>query len=434
MDQERPGNDHHSAWVEALPPKERFDILAVPWRRWHLKIVRRGDIAVALPAHIPRVLATVLLFAVVWGPWRESVAGAPASAKARPFQSIRMIDASTGWALAGPHCVLRTEDGGVHWRNVTPPTMPPTVDGQEPAAFSLTSLAAWVAVSSPTSKGSSMTGPVQVFRTADGGHAWRSVTFRTGDVFQITFVNPRTGWLIAYLTGGMMSDLVEIFRTLDGGMTWVKVASAGDETMPPGVPSSGLPRSGKKSGIGFVNATTGWLAGYTPQPDFVYLYETHDGGRTWRRQDLPRVQGRRGEDIVTLPPTFFSPQRGVLPTRVSREKDSGTVVYLTRDGGSTWRPTSMAPAAAYGHSEAYQFLDADRWWIIGDAGLLSTSDGGRHWEPRARPDVGESPGLSFASANVGWAFSKDRAVLFHTVDGGRRWSPLPYTVTPVCAR
>ena len=33
--------------------------------------------------------------------------------------SLHMIDASTGWALTG-QTVLRTTDGGVHWKNVTP--------------------------------------------------------------------------------------------------------------------------------------------------------------------------------------------------------------------------------------------------------------------------------------------------------------------------
>src|SRR2546429_10026543 len=34
--------------------------------------------------------------------------------------SLHMIDPTTGWALS-EHAVLRTADGGFHWKNVTPP-------------------------------------------------------------------------------------------------------------------------------------------------------------------------------------------------------------------------------------------------------------------------------------------------------------------------
>src|SRR2546427_10801676 len=34
--------------------------------------------------------------------------------------SLHMIDPFTGWAL-GEHAVLRTSDGGLQWKNVTPP-------------------------------------------------------------------------------------------------------------------------------------------------------------------------------------------------------------------------------------------------------------------------------------------------------------------------
>lgn len=389
-------------------------------KRGTLRRLASPDI-VALLGPVRRGIAGLLLAALL-SPWSDTAARPAVSAALPPLQSMRMMDSSRGWALATHRCVLRTEDGGVHWSNVTPAGMPAGVEPQPPVAYFRTPLTAWVVAHS------------KVFRTVDGGRTWRSAMLETGDVFQITFVDARNGWLIAFLNGGMMSDLVEIFRTVDGGVTWVKVASAGDETMPPGAPSSGLPRSGKKYGIGFANATTGWVVGYAPRSNYIYLYVTRDGGRTWRKEDLPRPPGPPADDISTLRPTFFSTQRGALPIEVSRANDRGIVVYTTRDGGASWRPTTMAPSTTYGRDEMYYLADADHWWIIGDAGLIATSDGGRHWEVRTRPSPRDRLAVIFVTSNAGWAFSQDRAVLFRTADGGRRWTPLSHTVSPPCRR
>ena len=82
-------------------------------------MLRRRDIA-ALLANVRRVLAVGFLLAVIWGPWRDTSAGEAVSVAVPPLRSVRMIDVSRGWALTDHDCVLHTEDGGVHWRNVTP--------------------------------------------------------------------------------------------------------------------------------------------------------------------------------------------------------------------------------------------------------------------------------------------------------------------------
>src|SRR6266699_3376228 len=54
--------------------------------------------------------------------------------------SLHMIDPTTGWALS-EHAVLRTADGGFHWKNVTPPN---TLLTRESIADFLTASLAWV--------------------------------------------------------------------------------------------------------------------------------------------------------------------------------------------------------------------------------------------------------------------------------------------------
>jgi photosystem II stability/assembly factor-like uncharacterized protein len=55
-----------------------------------------------------------------------------------------------------------------------------------------------------------------VLRTRDGGRHWKAVIDADADSFgSICFVGSRAGWVVA--------DLLSLFRTLDGGETWQKV-------------------------------------------------------------------------------------------------------------------------------------------------------------------------------------------------------------------
>src|ERR1700680_45390 len=79
------------------------------------------------------------------------------------LQSIHMIDETTGWAMT-QNAVLRTTDGGVHWKDVTPADRP-LISGIN--AHFLTVSNAWVSMS-PTASSTTL-----VFHTSDGGQSWQ---------------------------------------------------------------------------------------------------------------------------------------------------------------------------------------------------------------------------------------------------------------------
>src|SRR6266513_4967339 len=182
--------------------------------------------------------------------------------------SLHMIDLTTGWAL-GEHAVLRTSDGGLQWKNVTPPH---TLLTRESMAAFLTASLAWVAT--PQTNGTT----AQLLRTSDGGQTWQQSTVQATFLRQITFIDSQHGWIISGwgATGGA-AEAVSVFRTSDGGKTWSNVASAlpaSTDTPPPGQ----LPFGGQKSGIHFLNVSTGWITGTVMASDLAWLYVSHDGG------------------------------------------------------------------------------------------------------------------------------------------------------------
>lgn len=166
----------------------------------------------------------------------------------------------------------------------------------------------------------------------------------------------------------------------------------------------------------FVTAKIGWLTGL----DSVWM--TRDGGVTWRRQ---------------MPGHFrmiaFVGSSGWLAA------DDGHSVrnYRTEDLGQTWRqcgplwePSEVAPwASAF-------FLDPKNGWMtVGSfdnrrrpygGGVARTTDGGCTWRVLWRDDdAAENLGdIQFLDAAFGWLFASHGRLL-ETRDGGLHWKPLP---------
>jgi photosystem II stability/assembly factor-like uncharacterized protein len=369
---------------------------------------------------IAAVLVAALLVSaliLVLNRTHQSSVGTPAKPTGglNSLLSLHMIDASTGWALS-KHTVLRTTDGGVHWQNVTPPGA--TLTQSSIADFRAASIAS---IATPQPDGAS----TQVLHTADGGQTWQQATIQMPFPRQISFIDPQHGWVLAAVRPpGGAAEPVGVFRTTDGGKTWVNVATAlFADTTPPGR----LPYGGQKTGMRFLDASTGWVTGTVSLSNLAWLYVTHDGGSTWQQQSLLMPQGVPSARLSILSPTFFSAADGILPitfSNVTTDSDIAIDIYATHDGGRTWQSTAPVSAAL----RILGFADMQHWWATDGTMLYSTGDGGNHW-------IKISPGenfkniaqLDFVSDKVGWAISStalDSSSLLKTVDGGRTWTTI----------
>jgi photosystem II stability/assembly factor-like uncharacterized protein len=309
-----------------------------------------------------------------------------------------MFDAATGWAETSTS-LLRTTDGWRNWADVTPHRA--ALLG---AGYFLTSAEAWIGEASGLSAPAGQQPAVVVSHTTDGGRTWQPAAIPVAvpeGIFSMSFIGERDGWCEAAVGGSAGTDLVEILRTTDGGQSWSAV--------------SDFPQSGHKTGLVFVNATTGWATS-------AGLYVTHDAGVTWRAQPLPDPPGD-GPASAGLP-TFFGDHDGLLP--------AGTKVLVTHDGGTTWQPvpgSSLPP-----QSGLVTFLELEHGWAAAAGGpaLYRTEDGGAHWAeltPAIAAGIAGIVDLNFTSAEVGWALgSSDNpqdTQLFETTDGGTTWTRIP---------
>lgn len=351
-------------------------------------------------------------------------------ARLHPGQSVtvtrvRMHDTAAGWGLGGEIAVgdhvLRTDDGGETWRDVTPPEPAPGPGepGKVAVGFFLDASSAWATYYLDPAQEPPV--PV-VWRTRDGGGSWEaSQPLDTGDMMEpyqpsdIRFVDDRNGWLLVHRGAGMNHDYVSLYRTADGGESWAQIVDpASDNSI----------QSCYKTGIVFADPQTGWLTrdcyGVVPGLSFD---RTSDGGATWQSQPLPPPA--EAPDLFdrafcgVYSPHLFSPQAGVLAVTCNDMNDPAKqshYLYATTDGGQAWN-THPFPGGAL------QLLSPNVGWALAQD-IHQTHDGGNTW---TRAGVVSWDGqFSFVDDRNGWAVARsgEDIALVRTSNAGRTWQLL----------
>ena len=365
----------------------------------------------------------------------------------------KMVSATTAWARGG----LRTVDGGLHWRDVSPPDLregsstplyPPGYTD-----FYLDGDHAWQAAvyGSLTSCNDHVT----TFATADGGKTWQqsatvALHLPANDQAgypQLGFTSPRSGWLWVPI-GLQGSDMGKgpvitsayLFATSDGGLTWRRLATIDPSRLPSlPTPSGNCPLS--LGQVTFSSATAGWM---TADCVNSRILTTSDGGVTWtlRSLNLPC------QCQVELP-TFVDEKHGFVQFYGNDPTATGPSVMSTSDGGATWRTLPVLPSGGY--SMALTFADADNLWDLvtppewtkmsgGKDSLYHSSDGGQSWKlVQDGLPIGRAYQLLFADpkngmvaqprnatwslATPGFADANDIELVF-TSDGGHTWKEI----------
>ncbi|HEY5731925.1 MAG TPA: hypothetical protein VIS72_17900 [Anaerolineales bacterium] len=329
--------------------------------------------------------------------------------------SIRFLNSLDGWGVTETQ-VVRTNDGGITWYNVTPPDI--TEAGYSVALVALDNDHIWV--HAPDFGNYPNSG--FLYRTSDGGITWTSanVPFSSGDIH---FLDAYNGWVLANLGVGAGSNAVAVHQTTDGGVTWTRQFTNDPNNADAG---GSLPLGGLKSGIASANMQTAWVYGVVYSQGTVYLYRTDDGGLNWSEATLPLPPDAEHFELSIDQDQmkFVSPTDGFIAMRLTGDTYQ-LAVYVTRDSGSTWvlTPTLIPDGGSA------DFMSAEEIIIYNGNQFYVTRDAARTWSI-IPPDVKFGDvyaGMDFSDPGTGWVITLDpnnHRSLYKTGDGGATWFPI----------
>ena len=139
------------------------------------------------------------------------------------------------------------------------------------------------------------------------------------------------------------------------------------------------------------------------------VLRTVDGGTTWHAGKVPGADSLQFRDVHALDANHAW-VLSIGPGPSSR-------IYYTADGGTNWslQYTNQDPDAFY---DCFGFWDASRAIVVGDAvkghtGILTTDDGGLHWNP--------TPPVTTPTAPAGEGSFAASGTCLVTGAGGRAW-------------
>lgn len=334
---------------------------------------------------------------------------------------IQMISQERGWGVGGLNGssdhILRTNDGGQTWMDVTPPEPAPGEDDppKSSVAYFLDPMTGWVVYYEESVEPRPI--HLRVWGTTNGGETWEpsraiDLEFLGSTDFPpaLGFEDADNGWLIArHGPAGMHRYPVYLLRTTDGGKSWEMAIT----------PAEGGLQSCRKSGIDFGSQMVGWATVADCPIVAPEVAVTHDGGRSWEALTLP-APDNRPELFETELCEGHSPQLvSDLIGAVAVNCRTGLMlnyIYLTSDGGETWE-SHLYPGgdlALMNPKMAYAF----------DRHIHQTLDGGQSWDHVKT--VQWDGQFSFVTDQVGWAVARqgDALALVTTINGGRTWNLL----------
>jgi len=317
---------------------------------------------------------------------------------------IEMLDTQNGWAQA-EGMILRTENGGESWLNVTPPDI--LSNPAYAKSFFLDETIGWFLLEDIDKPNAG-----EIYRTLDGGGTWlwRAIPFGRAE---FGFIDSENGYALSSMGSAAGSMGVSVWTTVNGGGDFNRVFFH-----EPGFEYT-MPFGGIKIGISCRDPLNGWVGGAIPMDGVIWLYRSVDGGLSWAEQKVDLPAGYENYQTSTYAPLFFDDGLATLPVQLSGEK-SGYVFYHSSDGGETWDaklPVNLG--GTYAIASRNEIIV----WDGGDT-IYSSSDNGETWSFHAsnwQPnDLLRE--IDFVSVNEGWALTEYD--LYRTQDGGKTWEKL----------
>jgi len=328
------------------------------------------------------------------------------------------ITDQVGW-MATPTTIFRSTDGGSTWVDTRPPFR-----GLFQSPASIDDRTAYLVAQNAST--------LEIAATHDGGATWTSARLDLGSGWiapLLDFRSATTGTVTVFTDEIRPEGTpVRVWQTSDGGATWQGPADGA-------IPWPAGKIAGSGPGLLWLN---NGKADNAPFDETLWL--SRDGGATWEKGRFPasKIAGPGALQWVDSAPFVGDDGRLVLVF----DGGDGAGIFRSNDGGVTWRMLGTAPTGSSvgpPQSDSVWVFADDAGQVF-----TSTIDGGLHWRTVKGTSRIFSLESSFSSPDLGWAAhvcsrTPNRfvnhgpdplcdgntlsSIFLTTSDGGRTWQP-----------
>ena len=257
------------------------------------------------------------------------------------LRSIYFITPVTGY-IAGDDVILKTEDMGSTWTDISPPGLVWT--GLESVHF-------------PIADTGYVVGRYGMYgglflKTINGGTTW---TVDSTRILESVFFTDASIGYIAENFCGWESCIGHIRKTINGGSDW---SDWTDSTQ----------FSTDFHSIFFTNEFNGFAVCGVPMGSGGFIYKTTDAGETWTGS--PHIW-------MEMNSVFFADSdTGYIVGYVGNGLHHGSILKTT-DGGINWSDPILLPTNEFQYLNSIYFTDGLTGYVVGEGGIiLKTINGG----------------------------------------------------------
>jgi len=255
----------------------------------------------------------------------------------------------------------------------------------------------WVGTGEANNQRSSYSG-TGIWISRDGGKTWTNTGLADGHHVGRIAPHPQDPLTAYAAVAGHLyteNETRGLYKTTDGGKTWKRVKYLGpkvgfiDVVVDPRDPDTVYAAS-------YERIRRAW--NFDGKGEGSRIWKSADGGKTWKMLGRGLPGGKLGRIGLAIHPKdprilYACIQNYNLKPKAARGRRPGRAemvcqVYRTEDGGASWKkvnekPESVAYSYYYGQIRVDP-ADPDRVWVLSTR-LWVSSDGGKTWKPDGAP-------------------------------------------------